>query len=106
MKNNFTIKHRDIEFSFVPPREDQSVLGFHLSGGSNGSGVRVHTHFCGNIESDVVSLALLYKALGYALSMFQPGYLDPLPEGDENEVDAMKLDHEVRRLWREGNAND
>ena len=106
MKPHFRIQHRSMEFSILPPTEDQLILGLHTSITVNGTSFQSGIHFSARVPDDLINLALLYKAIGYSLSMMQPGYLTPLPEGDPNEVDAMRLDYEVNRLWREENNRE
>lgn len=42
-----------------------------------------------------------YRDLGAVLDDLQPGLVSPLPDGDKNEVDAMKVIYEADRLQRE-----
>ena len=102
MKRHFAIKHRTLRFNFLPPLDmgDSTQINIYLE--DQGIFSSFGFHFRAT-EEDTIALALLHKAIGTCLSIAQPGYLDPLPDGDHNEVDAMKLDYEVNRLWREGN---
>jgi hypothetical protein len=52
------------------------------------SGPTLHSHIFFN---DLPRLLNFYRDLGAALDFIQPGLVNPLPDGDSNEVDAMKV---------------
>lgn len=106
MKEHFKIKHRGISFSFLPPTEDRDncQIAIATDGAPNNS-FTLHTHFNPSCyENDLVNLALLHRAIGCLIHSYQPGVVTPVPDGDPDQVDAMKVLHEVDRIWREGNA--
>ena len=106
MKDHFRINHRGMRFRFIPPSDTSPTLQIAMSFGAGGVSSDMTIHWNAILQEDLVALGLLYKAIGYSLAIMQPGYIDPVPDGDPNYIDAMKLDHEVNRLYREGNAND
>lgn len=55
---------------------------------------------------DVVSLGLLYRAIGDLIDSLQVGVVHDLPFGDPSEVDAMMIRHEISRKWDELNQED
>ena len=51
--------------------------------------------------ASIVDAYNLYRILGRAIGAIQPGLVDPLPEGDPNEVDAMKVVFEADQRLKE-----
>jgi hypothetical protein len=65
-------------------------LGFH-----DGSGLHSNIFF-----NSLPRLLNFYRDLGEAIDFMQPGVIDPLPDGDPGEVDAMKVIYEADQLKR------
>jgi hypothetical protein len=63
-------------------------VGFH-----DGSGLHCHIFF-----NDLPRLLNFYRDLGEAIDFVQPGVINPLPEGDPGEVDAMKVIFEADQI--------
>ena len=76
-------------------RLDTSATGACL--GISHGGLYVHVY----VDS-LPHLLNLWRDLGSMLDELQPGLVNPLPDGDRNEVDAMKVIHEADLLQRGG----
>jgi hypothetical protein len=63
-------------------------LGFH-----DGSGLYSNIFF-----NSLPRLLNFYRELGEAIDFVQPGVINPLPDGDPGEVDAMKVIFEADQL--------
>lgn len=50
---------------------------------------------------DLADALNFHRLLGQAIGELQPGLVDPLPEGDPSEVDAMKVLYEADSRMRE-----
>ena len=93
MKDHFEVNIAEGRVSFLPSsmviRLETSLGGF--------SSTQI-------VSMDPVAWGLIYRAIGNILEGLQPGLLSPLPTGDPNEFDAIKVAYEIDRKWREGNA--
>lgn len=93
MNDHFMVKMRGANLSFL---SESMVIR-----NENGTGV----YFTAQIVSDdPVAWGLIYRAIGNILEGLQPGLVSPLPDGDPNEFDAIRVSYEIDRLWREGNS--
>ena len=54
------------------------------------------------VARDLPRLLNFYRDLGDALNELQPGLTMPLPDGDPDYVEALKVVHEADRLRAEG----
>jgi hypothetical protein len=63
-------------------------LGFH-----DGSGLHSNIFF-----NSLPMLLNFYRELGEAIDFVQPGVINPLPDGDPGEVDAMQVIYEADQL--------
>jgi hypothetical protein len=63
-------------------------VGFH-----DGSGQHSNIFF-----NSLPKLLNFYRDLGEAIDFAQPGVVNPLPDGDPGEVDAMKVIYEADQL--------
>ncbi len=56
------------------------------------------SHYSHVFFGGVPELLNFYRDLGEALDLIQPGLVNPLPDGDSSEVDAMKVIYEADQL--------
>jgi hypothetical protein len=72
----------------IDPSIYSVMIGFHAASG-------LHCH----IAFDSLPMLLnFYRDLGEAIDFIQPGVINPLPDGDPGEVDAMKVIYEADQL--------
>jgi hypothetical protein len=94
----------DIIRGILPNRSVVTHYEFKVwSGFAPSLGFEYHNHaVLGGIYSDSLPHLLnLYRDLGEALELCQPGITKPLPDNSPDMVDAMKIQYEADRLRRE-----
>ena len=93
MRDHFKVKMNGADLSFL---SESMVIR-----NENGTGAFFSTQV---VSADPVAWGLIYRAIGNILDGLQPGIVSPLPDGDPNEFDAIRVAYEIDRLWREGNT--
>ena len=95
MIDHTKIRFGGSEVSFIPPdgAVDFGLVSFRTDG---------PVHMGLSLLSDSpVEWGLMHRAIGHILDQLQPGITSPVPDDSPDLVDAMKVMHEIDRLWAE-----
>ena len=103
MKDHYSIVFRGVELRFLPPKSDRDNAQIAIDIKSQNCSVTSHLHFA---QDQVVQLVLLHRAIGEIIEVFQPGIINPLPDGDPSIVDAMQIIYAADVAQEKENSDD